>query len=489
MQITHKSLATFLGIALLLQMAFAAQAANYYVDVNGGNDGNTGQSAAAAFKRIQTAINTAAAGDTVYVAAGTYPESLNWANKDLTLQGAGAGQTLVDPSTSSDPGRPCLATSSLTAASHLDGFTFQNGRALDLINRLQHGGGMYNENSSPAITNCTFTRNLAETGGAIYNTGSSPTLTNCTFTGNRAVIYGGGMANIYSSPAITNCAFTGNMVDNYGGAMSNYSASPTLTNCTFSANIAVIYGGAVFNLYSSPAITNCVIWGNAAGYDGNGLFNYDSSPVMTNSDVQDLSNPAPDGSGNFASDPRFVRDPIIAYDANIRIDPVASYFGDLRLQSGSPCIDKGADAVVTAPLDLAGNPRISGAHVDAGAYEYQVDATPPTVTASADRTSLWPPNGKIVPVTISGRATDTGSGVNLNSGIYSIADSYGQAHPGSTFKLNPDGTYSFLIGLPASRDGSDKKGRTYTVTVRVADKVGNIGSATVVITVPHDQGK
>ena len=42
---------------------------------------------------------------------------------------------------------------------------------------------MYNWNSSPTVTNCTFTNNP---NGAMYNSESSPTITNCTFTGNTA---------------------------------------------------------------------------------------------------------------------------------------------------------------------------------------------------------------------------------------------------------------------------------------------------------------
>ena len=40
-----------------------------------------------------------------------------------------------------------------------------------------------------------------------------------------------------SSPYLTNCTFTGNSA-NYGGGMYNYSGSPTVTNCTFSGNSA-----------------------------------------------------------------------------------------------------------------------------------------------------------------------------------------------------------------------------------------------------------
>jgi hypothetical protein len=55
----------------------------------------------------------------------------------------------------------------------------------------------------------------------------------------------------------------------------------------------------------------------------------------------------------------------------------------LALLPGSPAIDAGDDAVLSAPFNLTtdqrGLPRKSGAHVDIGAFEFQWAATPPTL--------------------------------------------------------------------------------------------------------------
>jgi hypothetical protein len=41
----------------------------------------------------------------------------------------------------------------------------------------------------------------------------------------------------------------------------------------------------------------------------------------------------------------------------------------------------------------------------------------------------------------------------------------------------------------ASRNGNDRDGRTYLVTVEVKDVAGNSGRATTTVKVPHDQGR
>src|ERR1022692_5078589 len=60
--------------------------------------------AAAPFATIQHAINTASAGDTIFVDAGTYTENVT-INKELTISGAGQGITTIYPAVSSpNPG-------------------------------------------------------------------------------------------------------------------------------------------------------------------------------------------------------------------------------------------------------------------------------------------------------------------------------------------------------------------------------------------------
>jgi hypothetical protein len=114
--------------------------------------------------------------------------------------------------------------------------------------------------------------------------------------------------------------------------------------------------------------------------------------------------------------------------------------------------------------------------------------TPPVITLSTNPKSLWPPNGQTVPVTVSGTITDTaGCTLNAKSAAYVVTDEYGRVQPTGGITLGAGGSYSFTIQLRASRLGKDLDGRQYTITVRATDNAGNAGSASVVVTVPHDQ--
>jgi hypothetical protein len=90
-------------------------------------------------------------------------------------------------------------------------------------------------------------------------------------------------------------------------------------------------------------------------------------------------------------------------------------------------------------------------------------------------------------VTISGTITDAGSGVDVASATFSVLDEYGAIHPSGAVALGSAGHYSFTVPLQASRRDTDRDGRRYTVTVRAADDVGNVATASAIVTVPHDR--
>jgi hypothetical protein len=125
------------------------------------------------------------------------------------------------------------------------------------------------------------------------------------------------------------------------------------------------------------------------------------------------------------------------------------------------------------------------------AIEFQPsDTTPPAITIAATPDILWPPNGKLIPVTVSGTITDKDSNVDAITATYEVKDEYGLIQPsGQITTLDASGHYSFRIQLQASRNGNDADGRQYTITVRAVDDEGNAGSAPAIVIVPHDQGQ
>lgn len=112
--------------------------------------------------------------------------------------------------------------------------------------------------------------------------------------------------------------------------------------------------------------------------------------------------------------------------------------------------------------------------------------TPPMITLSTTPAALWPPNGKTVPVTVSGTITDTGC--TVTAAAYSVTDEYGKVQPSGPVTLSPEGAYSFTVLLEASRLGADIDGRVYTVTVGASNDASKTGSEARTVIVPHDQG-
>jgi probable HAF family extracellular repeat protein len=115
----------------------------------------------------------------------------------------------------------------------------------------------------------------------------------------------------------------------------------------------------------------------------------------------------------------------------------------------------------------------------------QSDRTPPAITIMASPAELWPPNGKLIPVTVSGTILDSGVGVDPSAATFAVLDEYGVVHPTGPLTLQPNGAYSFTVSLQASRRGSDADGRHYTITVSAKDLAGNPRVSTAVVVVPH----
>ncbi|UCD85099.1 MAG: S8 family serine peptidase, partial [Deltaproteobacteria bacterium] len=246
------------------------------------------------------------------------------------------------------------------------------------------GAGMFNRsNSSPEINNCTFNGNWADGGGGgMWNDESSPKITNSTFSENFAG-GGAGIGNHESSPEITNCIFINNQAGSGGGIHNQRSSSPKITNSTFSGNSAGYWGGGIFNYrYSSSTITNCIMSGDISPVGSEiALYgiNYPSTLSISYSDVQggwasiyvDPGHTLNWGVGIINDFPLFVSGPNGDYYLS------QTNAGQLF---DSPCIDAGSDTAANLNLDdktTATNGDLDIGWVDMGFHYNPLDITPP----------------------------------------------------------------------------------------------------------------
>jgi parallel beta-helix repeat protein len=249
------------------------------------------------------------------------------------------------------------------------------------------GGGIYNNNSNPVITECVFSNNEACYGGAIYNYQSNPVIQNSSFINNFAASRAGGIYNENSNPYIINCSFIGNYGNWYGTIVNGGCTNPYIVNCIFYGNHATDCTAGILNAGSNPTITGCTFSKNTIG-DGDNfaitIVNDGSSPHITNSIFWDAPGRVPQIVNSSDSNPSFgncdIRDGLPQgsvdlgnniYDKNPMFNDEAN--GDLSLDSGSPCIDKGDNFALPWPIltDIIGNQRVVGDIIDMGAYEYQ----------------------------------------------------------------------------------------------------------------------
>ena len=117
------------------------------------------------------------------------------------------------------------------------------------------------------------------------------------------------------------------------------------------------------------------------------------------------------------------------------------------------------------------------------------DITPPTISdLTAAPNTLWPPNHKMVPVTVEVSASDT-CGSDLVSRIILVSSNepgngLGDGDTAPDWKLTGDLT----LNLRAERSATGS-GRLYTITVECTDAGGNSATKTVAVAVPHDRAK
>jgi hypothetical protein len=321
------------ALACLMSFALPALAVNakHYVDLtaSGANDGTSWSNA---FTSFQSALDVAVAGDSVFVATGTYKPSKSIAatptnrTRTFTLSngvvyyggyptggGPAASRSFTtnrtilsgDIGTLNDSTDNCFVVvnaSDLTGATVMNGFTVEEGNADSTLTYVMYGraGGIhlgtsgymriesmtirdnYGRNGSGiyaespvgwVLQDCSFDNNTDAS--AIYIGGtSSAALTNCSFNNNRGYNGGAISLNVLTGAAFTftGCSFTGNVgaYSGGGGAISAGAAANTFTNCSFTNNTSLTGpGGALHKFYATlNTFSYCTFTGNSAGSGG-----------------------------------------------------------------------------------------------------------------------------------------------------------------------------------------------------------------------------
>jgi len=165
----------------------------------------------------------------------------------------------------------------------------------------------------------------------------------------------------------------------------------------------------------------------------------------------------------------------------------ATQAGGLAYDEASDVLWVGRQGGFVGPFDLLGNSL--GAEIQPfGPSDDTIDGLvlvcAPTVTgATADPSVLWPPNHKMVDVTIdytvaSCEPTTCTLSVSSNEPVNDLGD--GNTSPDWEVV---DATH---VSLRAERSGTGT-GRIYTIDITCTDQLGQTGTASVMVTVPHDQ--
>lgn len=261
---------------------------------------------------IEAAIDSAASGDTILVAAGHYIENTLDISKDLYLLGEqGSRETTIEMKIYFDLNSNVIIISGASSNSEVAGFTITKGRGTP----LSSGAGIDLRNSATLIRDNIIYDNWCQLGGGISCSGGSPVIRKNIIYGNKG---GEGCGIFIFNSAATidsnTIAFNGFDCEGYvacgqGGAIFVSSELPVrISNNIIAFNKAVQSGGIYCANHQENIIFECnLVCSNVPdNYDG---------------ELQDQTGI----NGNISEDPQFCA---------VRPDSSFNFF----LQSDSPCL-------------------------------------------------------------------------------------------------------------------------------------------------------
>ena len=398
--------------------------------------------------------------------------------------------------------------------------------AYDRLVFVTDGGGIHSvyNNASLTITDSTVSGNNASQGGGIYV--ASATITNSTISDNRitnSVISGAGLGGGFfldfdGMATLTNCTVSQNIGNSEGGGIYNNGGTLSLINTTVANNeirgdelnllhgagIAMFAAGAIgtVNARNSIIARNKTSWVTSNGFPASSSTIKQFYGTLTSQGYNLIGNTG-EGQITGVTTGNIVADP--------RLSPLGYYGGPTQTQSlltGSLAINAGSNALaidkdgipLTTDQRGTGFPRIVGASVDIGAFEFD-DSTPtptptptatptPTVTPTPTPTATPTPSPTPTPNTPPNAAADVYSvnedatlttpalgvlGNDMDAEINPLTATLVTNAANGSATLNADGSFSYTPNT--NFNGSDSF--TYTAS----DGSLSSNAATVTITV------
>ena len=281
-----------------------ADGASLFVVVSG--QGNCSQASPC---QLETAMDTAGNGDSIYLAAGTYTgttDPLFSFDKDLSIYGGwngdATGEPLLDPANFpvalDGEGKYQVMVITGPATVSMDGFTIKGGNIVS-SNKLEKGAGLYAKDTNLSLYNMTFSGNLIDIfevdestayGGGAMIEGGSLRVEHSIFQNNSARAkqssYGAALAimDMQQPVAVLDCIFDGNSAW-HGGAIS-YESSSLTPLLTIKRNVFVNngrgYGSAMSVVGADADIETNDFIDNHASNDSTLLVSYSKLKLSRN---------------------------------------------------------------------------------------------------------------------------------------------------------------------------------------------------------------
>jgi Right handed beta helix region len=406
-------LATF---AFTFLLATSAHAATYYVATSG-SDSNPG-SETAPFKTIASGSQALASGDTLYIRAGTYAETMQHGERGFVFRNGTAGsytryaaypgeQVIIRP--------PRVGPGSVVFFHKNSAYIEINGLVLDGINTKDTAVVMWHDEKEYPHHIRIKNNEIVNSGTGIGGGDQSEIIGNKIHTLTAYGIYGSG----------SNTLVEGNIIRDTGGyGLHLYQSYSPVNNWVIRNNVFVrtglkygwveYYGGPVMGYEKQPAVV--ISRGKGTQFYNNLVYNNGAGGVQiwsNGNDVLVANNTIYENGGYGIDVSRNIRDARVINNIswgnkgqqiqdfgvnttlqnNLTTDPgvVNAGGGDFHLQSSSPAVDKGMTlAEVPNDFDYGKRAFPVGGNYDIGAFEF---GAPPGTTPSPPIPGGLPPGG------------------------------------------------------------------------------------------------